>query len=49
MYTNIDNRDGLKAVRNCFLSNPDPKRPDLEILELLKLCLVNNDFEFDGK
>lgn len=49
MYTNIDNKDGLQAVLNCFRSNPDPKRPDLEILELLKLSLVNNDFEFNGK
>lgn len=49
MYTNIDNKDGLKAVRNCFRCNPDPERPDLELLELLKLGLERNDFEFNGK
>ena len=48
MYTNIDNTDGMKAVRNSFTNNPDPKRPDLEVLELLKLCLEKNDFEFKG-
>jgi GIY-YIG catalytic domain len=48
MYTNIDNKEGLQVVRNCFTSNPDPNRPDLEILHLLKLGLENNDFEFNG-
>ena len=48
MYTNIDIKDGLKAVFNNFKANPNPSRPDLEILELLKLCLENNDFEFNG-
>ena len=49
MYTNINNKDGLTAVYKTFLANPDPNRPDYEILQLLKLRLENNDFEFNGK
>lgn len=49
MYTNIDNKDGLKSVAQTFKDNPDPKRPDLEILQLLKLGLEKNDFEFNDK
>ena len=49
LYTNIDNKDGLEAVKQAFLDNPDPGRPDSQILELLKLSLENNDFEFNGE
>ena len=35
LYTNIDNTNGLEAVKQIFNKNPDPKRPDKEILELL--------------
>lgn len=48
MYTNIDNKAGLKAVKESFDLYPDPNRPDLEILELLKISLEKNDFEFNG-
>ena len=36
LYTNINNTNGLEAVEHIFNKNPDPKRPDKEILELLK-------------
>ncbi|XP_069122180.1 uncharacterized protein [Argopecten irradians] len=49
MYTNTDNRDGLRAVAKIFQNNPDPDRPDLEILEMLQSGLERNDFEFNGK
>ena len=49
MYTNINNEGGLKAVRNAFQNNPDPRRPDEHILELLELSLKNNDFEFNNE
>ena len=49
LYTNIDNKDGLADVRETFNQNPDPKRPDKEILDLLKICLENNDFTFNGE
>ena len=48
MYTNINNVGGLKAVKEAFDNNPDPKRPDEQVLELLKLSLENNDFDFNG-
>ena len=49
MYTNIDNEDGLLAVKSFFLKYPDPSRPDIYILQLLRICLENNDFLFDGQ
>lgn len=49
LYTNIDNKDGLEAVRKIFELHSDTKRPDQEILDLLKICLENNDFMFNGE
>ena len=49
MYTNIDHESGLAAVKKAFENNPDPRRPDQEILDLLELSLKNNDFEFNGE
>ena len=48
-YTNIENTSGLEAVKKIFNKNPDPKRADKEILELLKINLENNDFEFNSQ
>lgn len=48
LHTNINTQMGLAAVKNIFLRYPDAKRPDTEILQLLKLCLTNNDFQFDN-
>ena len=49
MYTNIDNEQGLEAVRNIFQANPSPRRSDKHIFELLELSLKNNDFEFNNE
>jgi len=49
LYTNINNGDGIQAIRNRFNARPDPMRPDKELLELLQINLEGNDFEFDGK
>ena len=49
LYTNINNPDGIEAVRQAFIRSPDPFRPDKEVLELLRINLEGNDFEFDGK
>ena len=49
LYTNIDNRAGIEAVRQAFLDNPDPQRPNIEILRLLLTSLKNNDFIFDNE
>lgn len=39
----------MKAVKDCMLRFPDPKRPDKYILKLLEINLTKNDFEFDSK
>ncbi len=49
LYTNIDNKDGLEAVREVLNQYPDRSRPDEELLELLSICLENNDFKFNGR
>ena len=49
LYTNIDNTEGLKAVREAFKNNPDAERPDKAILSLLNICLKNNDFMFSDE
>ncbi len=49
LYTNMDIERSLKVVRETFLNNPDESRPDEEILELLEICLKNNDFYFAGR
>ena len=49
LYTNINNNDGLIAVQEAFSNNPDINRSDSHILNLLKLCLNNNDFEFNNE
>jgi len=38
----------LQSVKEIFLEHPDPNRHDFLILELLRIILENNDFEFDG-
>ena len=47
LYTNIDTELGLRAVREAFDNFPDPTRPDNAILDLLRLGLTKNDFEFN--
>ena len=54
LYTNIDNKAGMEAVREAFAQTKNKDlnfslRPDSEILDLLKLGLENNDFTFDEK
>lgn len=49
MYTNIDNERGLNAVKKAFADNPDPRRPDDHLIELLELSLKNNDFIFNDE
>ena len=46
LYTNIDNNSGIEAVKQAFLRNPDFDRPDVDILELLKISSVHDDFLF---
>ncbi|XP_028297624.1 uncharacterized protein LOC114459639 [Gouania willdenowi] len=49
LYTNIDTEAGLRAVKRIFQKYPQEGRPDQEILELLTINLIRNDFEFDEK
>lgn len=49
LYTNIDNTAGLASVSRAFDRTPEIDRPDKEILELLKICLTHNDFQFNSK
>jgi hypothetical protein len=39
----------LSCIENIFKKYPDPLRPDKQLMELLKITLKNNDFQFNGK
>lgn len=49
LYTNIDIKEGIDAVRRIFRKFPDKKRPEKELLQLLEINLTRNDFEFNGE
>lgn len=49
LYTNIPIEAGINCVRTVFERNPDPKRPDQELLRLLEISLTRNDFVFNEK
>lgn len=49
LYTNIDTKEGIQAIKNIFQKNPDPKRPDKEIVQFLEINLSRNDFIFNGE
>lgn len=49
LYTNIDTTAGLAAVREWFDRYPDRHRPDQHLLDLLKINLIQNDFEFNSE
>lgn len=48
LYTNIEAAEGLKAIKQMFLLDPEYGRPDRYILQLLEIGLTKNDFEFNG-
>lgn len=49
LYTNIPIEAGIGCVRKIFEKFPDPRRPDDELLQLLRIHLCRNDFIFNGK
>lgn len=49
LYTNIDVQEGIQAVTKVMKENPNPKRPDKELLELLWINLTRNDFVSNDK
>ena len=46
LYNNIPINAGLQTVSSAFLRFPDPKRPDLTCLSMLRLLLKSNVFVF---
>lgn len=49
LYTNIETKSGLLAIREWFKRHPSKGRPDEHILQLLEISLTKNDFEFDSE
>lgn len=49
LYTNMLHDRTLSCTENIFQKYPDPLRPDKHLIELLKITLKNNDFQFNGK
>lgn len=49
LYTNIDIKSGLEAVKEIFEKHQNARRPDKDILELLEINLTKNYFVFDGE
>jgi len=49
LYTNMHIPRSIQKVRELFTEFPSNLRPDQEILDLLEICLITNEFEFDGK
>ena len=47
LYTNIPHDEGISACGRAFLRFPDPRRPDLTLLSMLRVILTSNDFVFD--
>lgn len=47
MYTNIETDQGLAAVQRCFDRYPHKERSDAALIELLRIGLTQNDFEFN--
>lgn len=48
LYTNINTEQGLRVIQSCLNRYPDSDRPDQELLQLLRICLTNNDFSFNN-
>lgn len=49
LYTNIPIKEGINCVKEIFERYPDSKRPDEELIKLLEINLLRNDFVFNGK
>lgn len=49
LHTNINTTLGIQAIKSTFAKYPDSTRPDQSIIDLLKVCLNNNDFQFNDK
>ena len=47
LYTNMNIDRTLTVTEHALTNNPDPTRPDRELMELLELTMKNNDFTFN--
>jgi hypothetical protein len=47
LYTNMNISRTIAVVKRAFKSNPHPKRPDKELIDLLEYIMNNNDFRFN--
>ena len=47
LYTSIPIEEGIRRVHRAFCRHPNPNRPDLQLLELLRISLAANDFLFE--
>jgi hypothetical protein len=48
LYTNMDIDRTLTVTKQTLAANPNPNRPDNELMELLELTMKNNDFRFNN-
>ena len=48
LYSNIPLDEGIDVISQLFRENPNPRRPDLTLLSLLRLLLKHNAFSFKG-
>lgn len=46
LYTNVPTQEGVEVVSDYLRRHPDPSRPDLSLVTILKLILTTNDFTF---
>ncbi|KAK3572858.1 hypothetical protein QTP86_009060 [Hemibagrus guttatus] len=49
LYTNIGTSAGVEAIMEWFKRYPDGKKPDKHVIDLLKINLTENDFEFNSE
>lgn len=49
LYTNIDTKVGLDAIKRILERHPDPNRPDKTLLRLLEISLKRSDFMFQDQ
>lgn len=49
LYTNMDIDRMVKVTEEALRANPDQRRPDKELIDLLEFTLKNNDFQFGEK
>ena len=49
LYTNVPIEEGLRRVQRAFLQQPNPDRPDRQLLDLLSTSLSSNDFVFEDQ